>query len=589
MRSLLHRFRSRRLSPSSGVHGNGVRKVDVTEAPPKSPDESAAIVDELNRTFDVSLAQMKNISERLKEEMKKGLEQEGATVAMIPTFVSLRPTGEEKGRYLALDLGGTYLRICDVELRGSNQFTTRHQKYKVPLPLKEGDFRDLCDFIAECLDTFITDMSIRPTKGEVFQLGFTFSFPVFQTDINRGVLKQWTKGYTCTNSVHKDVVEILQDAFLRKKVPVNIAAIVNDAVGALMALAYNQPDTAIGVILGTGTNACYYEKMDGIKKWDGGETISDEMAINTEWGAFDCERAVLPMTIHDSKVDRESNHPRQQIFEKMISGMYIGEVTRNCILHLIDRQILFNGYSSSDLNRQYSFETSYMSTIEMDTAPDLPETRHVLEDILSIPSTTLMDRQLVKKLCEIVGRRAARLSACGLAAVLKQSKLVSAGCTIGIDGSLFEHYPGFETNMMLALKELFGPYIVYKVKLALARDGSGVGAAICAMLAHKATQVQKSRSVSEDEDESEDEQSEQETVQQEMVQKDAVQKVDVQPEPEPKETVQEVVVEDEESKDDQDKLLEQEAQQEKPEEPPEQKPPEEPEQKDDKVQEKQEQ
>ncbi|KAI7859615.1 hypothetical protein BDC45DRAFT_564409 [Circinella umbellata] len=526
MRSLLNRFRTRKLSPGN-MNGNGVRKLDVKEGPPKNADESAAIIEELNQTFDVSLAQMKNISEQLKKEMQKGLNQEGATVAMLPTFVSGRPTGEEKGRYLALDLGGTFLRVCEVDLCGNKEFKIQQKKYKVPLTLKEGDFRDLCDFIAECLDNFIAELNatgsilssslsssanvttaagsssnnsthdtssgssnngIEPSPVEKYQLGFTFSFPLFQTDINRGVLKQWTKGYSCTNSVHEDVVEMLQDAFLRKQVPVNIAAIVNDAVGTLMALAYSVPETAIGVILGTGTNACYYEKIKDIKKWDGGETLNDEMVVNTEWGAFDCERLVLPLTVHDRKVDRESLRPRQQMFEKMISGMYLGEISRNVILHLIDRQIIFDGYSSNDFNKQHSFDTAYMSSIELDNSPDLQETRHILEDVLSIPSTSLMDRQLVKGVCEIVGRRAARLSACGIAAVLKQSNLVTSGCTIGIDGSLFEHYPCFEANMMQALKDMFGPYISYKVKFSLARDGSGLGAAIVAMLAHKNSQ-----------------------------------------------------------------------------------------------------
>ena len=78
MRSLLNRFRTRKLSPGN-INGNGIRKLDVKEGPPKNADESAAIVEELNRTFDVSLAQMKNISEQLKKEMQKGLNQEGAT------------------------------------------------------------------------------------------------------------------------------------------------------------------------------------------------------------------------------------------------------------------------------------------------------------------------------------------------------------------------------------------------------------------------------------------------------------------------------------------------------------------------------
>lgn len=35
--------------------------------------------------------------------------------------------------------------------------------------------------------------------------------------------------------------------------------IVNDTVGTLLAHAYRYPETAMGVIMGTGSNACKYE------------------------------------------------------------------------------------------------------------------------------------------------------------------------------------------------------------------------------------------------------------------------------------------------------------------------------------------
>lgn len=236
----------------------------------------------------------------------------------------------------------------------------------------------------------------------------------------------------------------------------------------------------------------YYEKIDKIRKWTGGKTAFEDMVINTEWGMFDSERTVLPLTIHDCKVDRESINPRQQMFEKMISGMYLGEITRNCILHYVDRQMMFKGFSSTELNQPYTFETEYMSTIQADDSSDLAETRHILEDLLKLPGTTLDDRRTVKSIVELVGRRAARLSASGLAAVMElQSDVFHTGCTIAVDGSVYEHYPGFDNTMMQALIELYGPEIEAKVSFSLARDGSGLGAAIVAMIAHKAAQQQQ--------------------------------------------------------------------------------------------------
>src|SRR2546430_12798916 len=120
----------------------------------------------------------------------------------------------------------------------------------------------------------------------------------------------------------------------------------------------------------------------------------------------------------DNKLDRKSNNPRAQIFEKMISGMYLGEITRNVLLNLVDRSLLFNGYSSNDLNNHYSFETEYMSAIENDDTGTLERTREVLEESLNLPSTTLTDRQIVKRVCQMVGLRAARLSSAALSAIL---------------------------------------------------------------------------------------------------------------------------------------------------------------------------
>lgn len=43
---------------------------------------------------------------------------------------------------------------------------------------------------------------------------------------------------------------------------------VNDTVGTLAGGRYNfQEETMIGCILGTGTNACYVERADAVKKW----------------------------------------------------------------------------------------------------------------------------------------------------------------------------------------------------------------------------------------------------------------------------------------------------------------------------------
>ncbi|OWK07913.1 HKDC1, partial [Cervus elaphus hippelaphus] len=64
---------------------------------------------------------------------------------------------------------------------------------------------------------------------------------------------------------------------------VDILALVNDTVGTMMTCAYDDPYCEVGVIIGTGTNACYMEDMSNIDLVEGDE---GRMCISTEWGAF---------------------------------------------------------------------------------------------------------------------------------------------------------------------------------------------------------------------------------------------------------------------------------------------------------------
>jgi hexokinase len=78
-----------------------------------------------------------------------------------------------------------------------------------------------------------------------------------------------------------------------------------------------------------------------------------------------------------------------------------------------------------------------------------------LEELFHIPATTLADRRIVKRVCELIGTRSARLAAAGIVSIVtKINKLDD--CTVAIDGSLFEHYPHYTNHIRDALRELVG-------------------------------------------------------------------------------------------------------------------------------------
>ncbi|KAJ1899972.1 hypothetical protein LPJ66_001769 [Kickxella alabastrina] len=445
--------------------------------------EQQAAMDLLGKQFLLPDERLAAITKEFRRRMEEGLAADGKVLKMIPSFVTWRPKGNETGSYFAIDLGGTNLRILKVTLDGKGGVTTEHQKFTLT---QEAKSRTLFDFIAQCVETFLDDRNLRPTgRQPPISIGFTFSYPVQQTSINSGILVQWTKGLNVPGCVGRDVVRLLQDALLRLGLRVKVAALVNDTVGTLLSAAYNDPSSQIGIIFGTGTNAAYYEDVSNVAKWKGANPASGEMVLNMEWGAFDSDDfTFLPYTPHDIKLDRKSINPRKQAYEKMISGLYLGEVARNIILWLADQRLLFDGRSSEILNAMWSIDTSYLSSAAIDNTSDLSKIQQIIEKTLNVPTSTMVDRRIFKTIAVLVGERAARLSAVGVVATLtKRLELLSKKINIGIDGSMYEHFPGFKEILAETVSHFIPKDKFKNINFSLAKDGSGIGAAIVAMLA----------------------------------------------------------------------------------------------------------
>ncbi len=63
-------------------------------------------------------------------------------------------------------------------------------------------------------------------------------------------------------------------------------ALLNDTTATQLAVGFDDPNCDVGLILGTGTNACYTERIDAIPKYTGDRSCHSHVVINCEWGAF---------------------------------------------------------------------------------------------------------------------------------------------------------------------------------------------------------------------------------------------------------------------------------------------------------------
>jgi len=471
----------------------------------KLKEETEKIVKEF--TVDESL--LKTLTEHFISEIEAGLSEKSSETSkglpMIPTFVTKVPSGREHGTFLAADLGGTNFRVCSVELNGDSTFSLEQTKAKIPEDLLEGTSDELFGYLAKKIKQFVERNHadrLSTDEEKHLKLGFTFSYPVSQTALDAGTLIRWTKGFKIQDTVGKDVVQLLQEQLDKQSVPVKVVALANDTVGTLLSHAYatgaspngKQGDSVIGSIFGTGTNGCYLEPLDEIKKLDpelvkelkaNGET---HMIINTEWGSFDNELKHLPKTIYDERIDKISSNPGYHMFEKRVSGMFMGEILRQVLVELHSKGVLFPQYPTYErlphrLRNPFELDSEVLSHIEIDDSSHLKETELSLLQALRLP-TGEEERVAIQAIVRAISRRSAYLAAVPLAAILIRTNALVGyhkEVEIGVDGSVVEYYPGFRSMIRhaLALSPL-GTDGERKVHICIAKDGSGVGAALCA-------------------------------------------------------------------------------------------------------------
>lgn len=166
------------------------------------------------------------------------------------------------------------------------------------------------DFIVVCIANFTKEH--LPNKKEVLPLGFTFSFPTSQRALDSGILLSWAISIDCPNAIGKDIVQLLRDAIKRHgNLNIDVVAILNDTTGTLVNGIYLDKESVIGVIIGSGGNFAYIEKVENIKKLD--ENLRnkfDKMIINTECGTFGDDGSIdFAKTRFDKKTDEGSLYP----------------------------------------------------------------------------------------------------------------------------------------------------------------------------------------------------------------------------------------------------------------------------------------
>jgi hexokinase len=262
-----------------------------------------------------------------------------------------------------------------------------------------------------------------------------------------------------------------------------VSALVNDTVGTLAGAHYWDEDVMVAVILGTGTNACYIEKNDFIPKLLHLGPVAGNTIINTEWGAFSDG---LPLTEFDRDMDAESINPGEQIFEKTISGMYLGEIVRRVLAKMAQEHDLFGHSFADKLSQPFVLRTPHLCAMQQDSSNDLGEVELILRDVIGVNESSLAERRAIVDVSDCIVKRGGRLAGAGIAGILQKMESDSNGLVLGrrtavaMDGGLYENYPQYRSYMTEAMVELLGPQDSEHIVVEHTKDGSGIGAALLA-------------------------------------------------------------------------------------------------------------
>lgn len=444
-----------------------------------------AYLNDLEAEFTLSTETLKLLTQTFQKELEIGLSRRDGMLKSLPTFIYALPTGSERGKYLTVDLGGTNLRIGLVELLGSGHFTIKKDSSIIPDSLKCGSGYEIFDFIAENIEKFLEYPDIEAELP--LKLGFTFSFPIQQESLAHGRILGWSKEIECQDVIGMDAVALLQQALHARGLDIAVEALINDTVGTLLAQIYRDNLTRMSVILGTGSNAAYIEKCSLLTKCTD-YRLNDQTLINIEWGSFGDGTSddLLPTTRFDRQLDEESKNPGLQRFEKMISGMYLGEIFRLILQEAIELNLLPCDTDNLQLFRPYGVKTKEMSRFhELFLKNDREKCKTVAKEQFGLILADDLQLKLISRLCELVSLRSCYLCAVGITAVhrhLLKTRSISPVelFSVALDGALYQKYPNYSKILQDLVCEMDGEgenVSVCRVVLVMAEDLSSIGAA----------------------------------------------------------------------------------------------------------------
>jgi hexokinase len=401
-------------------------------------------------------------------EMERGLAGAPSSLGMIPTYIETEGALPAGRKVIALDAGGTNLRVALVSFDAAGspviENLSRHR-----MPGSDGEIGR---------DEFFTQLAgfVAPLAQKADRIGFCFSYPAEMGPDKDGRLVFFSKEVKARGVegqlIGANLSKAMADGGARRPARV---ILLNDTVATLLAGRNSMPgrrfDGYVGFVCGTGLNAAYVEANTNIGKKPELDPSGSQI-INTELGGFDRG----PSGAVDEEFNAATENPGRYKNEKMISGAYLGglclaSVRRAC------RDGVLSLETAEALRSVEPFSTRDLGDFLLHPAGVNPAAAAI---------TRLPEREAqgVYLIMDSIVERAALLVALSLCAVLLKTGRGSDPrfpVCITVDGTTFWQLKDFRTRVECHMRTFLAGSNERAYQIAAAGDAPLVGAAIAAL------------------------------------------------------------------------------------------------------------
>lgn len=185
--------------PADFPHLRSLRSTGLEDPIPIHEPTMDILLKEVQRLFEqqLKIESLLTLSKKLQVELKERLQS--SSQCMLPSHNYELPTGKEHGTYLALEVGGSTLRVTLVDLSRRNCSRQHLRIRRIVTSTIDNNVRDLrgvafFDWIAEKVGEMLSEDRVAcdyMRLKEPLPMGIAWSFPIESVDLHHLVLSRW--------------------------------------------------------------------------------------------------------------------------------------------------------------------------------------------------------------------------------------------------------------------------------------------------------------------------------------------------------------------------------------------------------------